>query len=78
MDGMLILAPDNSIERSNPSFTNMYGVGLEELQSKQHDDIIQLSRIVHGITLHQAQSGGWPFAPDSTLYVEGDLERPGR
>ena len=75
VDGMLILAPDYTIERCNPSFTNMSGMPGETVQAKHHDDVIQLNRIVHGITLDQAQRGGWPFAPDSTLYVEGDLER---
>ncbi len=77
-DGMLILSPENIIERSNPSFSGVYGLPADELQGKHHDDIIQLSRIVHGITLSQAQAGGWPFAPDSTLYVEGDLDRLGK
>jgi len=29
------------------------------------------------MTLEQAEAGGWPLTPNATLYVEGDLSRPG-
>jgi signal transduction histidine kinase len=29
------------------------------------------------MTLEQAEAGGWPLTPNATLYVEGDLNRPG-
>lgn len=78
VDGMLILAPDKSIEHSNPAFAAMYGLPKEDLQDRSHDDIINLSRVQHGLTLSRAEAGGWPLTADATIYVEGDLERPDR
>ena len=75
-DGILILAPDRTIERCNPAFVNLWGKLLEEILHRSHDEIIQLANIEQGITLEQAEAGGWPLTPHATLYVEGDLQRP--
>ncbi len=75
-DGILILNPDHAVERTNAAFAHMYGVSQEEIQSKFHGDLIQWIKPPHGITLEQAEAGGWPLSPQAILYVEGDIERP--
>jgi signal transduction histidine kinase len=37
--------------------------------------VIQWVRPPQGMTLEQAESGGWPLTPHAYLYVEGDLKR---
>jgi signal transduction histidine kinase len=76
-DGILILAPDHTIERCNPSFGSMLGQPLENIRGKSHQQVIRWIRNVE-ITLEQAVAGGWPLTPNATLYVEGDLERENR
>ncbi len=76
VDGMLILAPDHSIERCNPAFANMYGLSLEEIADRSHEEVIVFERIDQGIPLATAVAGGWPLTPNATLYLEGDLKRP--
>ncbi|MDY6847072.1 MAG: ATP-binding protein [Chloroflexota bacterium] len=75
-DGILILNPDHNIERANASFTRMFGLSQEKLQSMTHEDVIQWAKDPHGITLDEAEAGGWPLTPQAHLYVEGDLSRP--
>jgi len=75
-DGILILNPDHSIERTNTAFARMYGHPQKELQRMKHNDVIQWAHPPHGITLEKAEAGGWPLSPQAHLYVEGDIQRP--
>ncbi len=75
-DGILILNPDHSIERTNAAFARMMGLSQNELQQMSHDEIIHWVKPPNGITLEQAEAGGWPLSPQAHLYVEGDIERP--
>jgi len=75
-DGILILNPDHSIERTNAAFARMYGLSQSELQCMDHGDVIQWINPPHGMTLDKAEAGGWPLSPQAHLYVEGDLQRP--
>jgi len=77
VDGMLILAPDLTIEHNNPAFTSLVGLPQEEIQGRHHDEVLRFTRVLHGTKLTQAALGGWPLSPTATLYTEGDLERPG-
>ncbi len=76
-DGILILAPDHRIERCNPAFANMFGLPQEYIHGRAHDDVIAFQKIDRGLSLVQAEAGGWPLTPNATLYLEGNLERPG-
>ncbi len=74
-DGLLILAPSHVIERCNPAFGRMIGRSIQQIQGQPHQAIIRWTRRTEGLTLEQAEAGGWPLTPNATLYVEGDLER---
>ena len=76
-DGILIILPDHTIERCNPAFARMVGIPLDEIRGRSHDLIIRWSRRTTAFTLEDAEAGGWPLTPNATLYVEGDLKRPG-
>ena len=75
-DGILILNPDHTIERTNASFVRMYGLPQEKLHEMKHSEVIQWIKSPHGITLEKAEAGGWPLSPQAHLYVEGDIRRP--
>jgi len=74
-DGILILEPDHTIERCNPAFARMIGLSMAYIHGRKHEDIIQWEQRKNGLTLEQAEAGGWPLTPNATLYVEGDLKR---
>jgi PAS domain S-box-containing protein len=76
-DGILILSPEHVITRCNPAFAHFLGVSTEMLIGKTHAQAVVLMRHGDNMTLEQAEAGGWPLTPSATLYVEGDLERPG-
>jgi PAS domain S-box-containing protein len=75
-DGILILTPERILERVNGAFERMYGTSREALTGQTHSDVIQWLREPQGMTLEQAETGGWPLTPNAYLYVEGDLKRP--
>ena len=74
-DGLLILSADHTIERYNPALARMLGVFNKDLRGLKHEDVIRWEKIRDGLTLEQAEMGGWPLTPHATLYVEGDLKR---
>ena len=76
-DGILILAPDHTIEGTNSAFTHLMGRDLKAIQGCSHDEVIQWETPPKGLTLASAEAGGWPLTPNAQLYVEGDLKRPG-
>jgi signal transduction histidine kinase len=75
-DGVLIIATNHTIERCNRSFARMLGISVQAIQDKNHEAIIQWVGRKSGLTLEQAEAGGWPLTPNATLYIEGDLQRP--
>jgi PAS domain S-box-containing protein len=74
-DGLFILAADHRIEHCNPAFARMLGLPRENILNRSHEEIIRFAHHKDGLTLEQAEAGGWPLTPNATLYVEGDLER---
>lgn len=74
-DGILILNPDRRIQVCNASFSRLFGTDAEHIEGKNHDQIIQWAGPTQGVTLEQAEAGGWPLSPHAQLYVEGDLKR---
>jgi len=75
-DGILILLPDKRIERCNPAFCRLWGETIDVVQGKMHNEIIHWLNKDHGITLEEAEAGGWPLTAHATLYIEGDIKRP--
>lgn len=75
-DGILILDSGHIIERCNPAFARMMQMPIDQIRGRPHEEIVRWVQQKDGITLEQAEAGGWPLTPNATLYVEGDLERP--
>jgi K+-sensing histidine kinase KdpD len=75
-DGTLILTAAHHVERCNPAFVNLWNTSGADLQGKPHDEVIRWAHRPQGMTLAEAEAGGWPLTPNATLYVEGDLARP--
>lgn len=75
-DGILILDAKLNIERCNGAFEKLFGLKREEIQKKNHTEVIQWQNEPQGQTLEEAVANGWPLTPNASLYVEGDLKRP--
>jgi K+-sensing histidine kinase KdpD len=75
-DGILILTADHAVERCNVAFEKLYGLPRAEITGLKHDELIRWVHEPQGLTLEEAEAGGWPLTPNANLYVEGDLERP--
>jgi len=75
-DGILILNADHTIERCNIAFENLYGLPKSQIQGKSHEEIIRWALKPEGLTLKDAENGGWPLTTNAYLYVEGDIARP--
>lgn len=75
-DGIIILDPGHIVERCNPAFARMWGKPNEAILGADHEALIRWHNRRQGITLEQAEAGGWPLTAEATLYVEGDVIRP--
>ncbi len=75
-DGILILSADNRIQRCNPALARMLNQPVDQLIGRNHEDVIRWERMPDGLTLENAELGGWPLTPHAHLYVEGDLKIP--
>jgi K+-sensing histidine kinase KdpD len=76
-DGILILTPDHTVERCNPAFARMVGMPVTDIYGLRHEEVIRWTELHSGQPLEQAEAGGWPLTPNATLYLEGNLKRPG-
>ncbi|MEA4908125.1 MAG: ATP-binding protein [Anaerolineaceae bacterium] len=74
-DGILILDARHQIEHCNPAFARMLEKSVREIRGLDHDQVIQWAKPPNGLTLEQAEAGGWPLTPHAHIYVEGDLKR---
>jgi K+-sensing histidine kinase KdpD len=74
-DGILIIGPNQVIERSNSAFSRMISKPVEEIQGKMHDQIVSFEKLTQDTKLEDAIAGGWPLTPHAQLYVEGDIKR---
>jgi len=74
-DGLLILKADHTIEHCNPALARMLGIPMAQIRGHKHEEVILWAKNKDGMTLEQAEVGGWPLTPNASLYVEGDLER---
>lgn len=74
-DGILIIGSNQIIERSNPAFSRMISLPINDIQGKPHDEVFIFENLTQGTTLEDAIAGGWPLTPNAQLYVEGDIRR---
>ncbi|MBM3136916.1 MAG: PAS domain-containing protein [Chloroflexi bacterium] len=74
-DGILIIGPNQVIDRCNPAFSRMISLPLEDIQGHPHEEIVEFDRLTHDIKLEDAIANGWPLSPHAQLYVEGDLHK---
>ncbi len=77
-DGILIIAPDHTIEHCNPAFARMLGKPASKIKGLPHEEVVHFVKQREGMTLEHAEIGGWPLTPNASLYVEGDLDRVGQ
>ncbi|TFH37145.1 MAG: PAS domain S-box protein, partial [Anaerolineales bacterium] len=72
-DGLFILNPSYTFNRVNRAFTRLTGYAAEHVIDKAHTEVIRWLSREPGMSLEEAEAGGWPLSPQATLYVEGDL-----
>ena len=75
-DGILILTPQLTISRCNPSFVSLSQRQAVDAINQEHRSIVQWAKPPQGMTLEKAVEDGWPLKQKAYLYVEGDLIRP--
>ncbi len=76
-DGILVLSADHTVQNCNPALARMLGLPQTEIRGRKHAEIIRWAYQKDGLSLEQAEADGWPLTTNATLYVEGDLVRPG-
>ena len=74
-EGIMILAPNQTIESINLALARMTGWRVESVRGEHYDEVIRWASREPGLDLDEAIAGGWPLSDHSVLYVEGDLRR---
>lgn len=72
-DGLFILDPGYNFIRVNRAFSRLTGYPGKQVIGEPHESIIRWLSREPGMSLEEAEAGGWPLTPQATLYVEGDL-----
>ena len=75
-DGVMILDAAHRFTVFNRALARMTGRSAAQALYASHDDVIELKHKRAGMTLTEAEAGGWPLTGGGSLYVEGDLARP--
>ena len=75
-DGVMILDAAHHITVFNRALARMTGLGAAQALHARHDEVVVLHNKRAGMTLAEAEAGGWPLAGGGSLYVEGDIIRP--
>lgn len=74
-DGVLILDAAQHITVFNRALSRMTNRNADAAIGLRHDDVIVIDARRAGMTLSEAEAGGWPLRDNSSIYVEGDLRR---
>jgi PAS domain S-box-containing protein len=74
-DGIFLLDPRHRVLRFNRACERLIGLSAAEAVGQEHDEVFRWMRREPGLTLEEAEAGGWPLSAQATLYVEGDLAR---
>jgi PAS domain S-box-containing protein len=72
-DGLFIMDPAYNFIRANRAFSRLTGYPSERVIDEPHGRVIRWLSREPGMSLEEAEAGGWPLTPQATLYVEGDL-----
>lgn len=76
-DGVMILNAHQEITVFNKALSRMTGYPAGQAIGQPHDTIIHWQQLKTSMDLRQAMANGWPLPNAASLYVEGDLSRPG-
>jgi PAS domain S-box-containing protein len=74
-EGIAILDPGHHILKWNRALARLTLISAANAITQRYDDLIQWAKLEPGMTLADAEAGGWPFSSATPLYVEGDLRR---
>lgn len=75
-DGVVIIDGAHYITTFNRAMTKLTGIEHDAAMGNRFEDMLKLTNIRAGMTLEQAEAGGWPLVGRSQpLLVEGDLIR---
>jgi PAS domain S-box-containing protein len=72
-DGIFILDPGHRFMRFNRACSRITGYPVGDVIGKEHGEVIRWKRREPGLSLEQAEAGGWPLSDQASLYVEGEL-----
>ena len=72
-DGLIVMNISHKVILANSAFRKMLGIGDQDIQQSYHDDLLKFKTIEDGLTLEEAEVGGWPLSPDSKHTVAGEI-----
>lgn len=72
-DGIIVMNISHKVILVNSAFRKMIGLGDVEIRQIYHDDLLRFKNIEDGLTLEEAEAGGWPLSPESKHTIVGEI-----
>ena len=75
-DGILVMNVSHKVVLVNSALRRMLSLWDANLSNCYHDDIVHFESIEDGLTLEEAETGGWPLSAESKHSVIGNIRIP--
>lgn len=72
-DGIIVMNISHKVILVNSALRRMLECDDLEINRCFHDDLLKFYKIDEGITLEEAEAGGWPLSPESKHTIAGDI-----
>ena len=72
-DGLIVMNISHKVILVNSAFRKMIELGNHDIQRYYHDDLLKFKKIEDGLTLEEAEAGGWPLSPESKHTIVGEI-----
>lgn len=72
-DGIIVMNISHKVILVNSALRKMLNLSEANLLNCYHDDLLHFKNIEEGVSLEEAEAGGWPLNPDSKHSIIGDI-----
>ncbi len=72
-DGIIVMNISHKVILVNSALRKMLNVPAMDISKCYHDDLLRFENIEDGLTLEEAEAGGWPLNPESKHTIAGTV-----
>ncbi len=72
-DGIIVMNISHKVILVNSALRKMLNLSEANILNCYHDDMLRFEKIEEGVSLEEAEAGGWPLNPDSKHSIIGNI-----